>query len=154
MTGRAALQIENPELAALKRRIFCEQLDDVFRVCALLQLAEDEHLIRVRIVDRGLARRDPLAGHDHRLHPLQKVVALVDTRRRRDDDAAGRAIDGNHGPGRKRGGGQREQRRHDESCFPHRPFIPFLPFRLRPETTPRRSRGKAGVRRLWSAALS
>ena len=119
MSGCAALQIENPELPALKGRIFREQLDDLLRIGALLQFLKHERLIRVRVVDCGLTRGHAFAGDDDCLHVLQKIIALVDARRRRDDDAAGAAIDGDDGPRGERGRGERETREEKDGYFPH-----------------------------------
>ena len=80
-----------------------------FRIGALLQLLEHQHLVLVRVVDAGLAGGDALAGDDHRLHALQELIVAIDAGRRRDDDAAGAAVDGDHRPRGKRRGRQRQQ---------------------------------------------
>ncbi len=99
MTGEAALQIDDAELPALERGILAEHLDDRLRIGALLQLVEHEHLILVRAVDRRLAGRHAFAGHDDGLHAHQELIVAIDAGRRRDDDAAGAAIDGDDRPG-------------------------------------------------------
>ena len=71
-----------------------EHLDDRARVGAFLQFAEDQHLVRVRAVHRGLARGHALAGHDDGLHAHQELIVAIDAGGRRDHDAAGAAIDG------------------------------------------------------------
>ncbi len=72
---------------------------------------EDEHLVGVRAVDAGLTGRHALAGHDHRLHAHQELVVAIDAGGRGDDDPAGGAVDGNHGPG---GAGRGRQRGQDD----------------------------------------
>jgi hypothetical protein len=61
-------------------------------------------------VDAGLACSHTLAGHYHRLHAHQELIVAIDARGRRDDHPPGRAIDGNHRPGRERGGRCEKQR--------------------------------------------
>jgi hypothetical protein len=107
--GTAALQIEDAELPALKRRVLAEHLDDAFRIRAFLQLLEHEHLVLVRAVDAGLARGHALAGYNHGLHAHQELVIAVDTRRRRDDDPSRRPIDRDDRPGRQRRRGEEHQ---------------------------------------------
>jgi hypothetical protein len=101
--GAAALQIQDAELPALERGIVAEELDDLFRAGAFLQLAEHQHLVLVRLVDRGLARGDTFAGDDDRLDAFQELVVAIDTGRRRDHDPAGAAVDRDHRPRRRRG---------------------------------------------------
>ena len=115
MPRSATLQIENAELPALERRILAEQLDDRFGIGSLLELGEHQHLVLVRAVDARLARRDTLAGHDDGLDAREELVVAIDARRRRDHNASGAAIDGNHRPRCRRRRRQGEQRRSHEN---------------------------------------
>ncbi len=112
MAGAAALQIENAELPTLERRVLAEHVDDAFRIGALLQFLEHQHLVLVRPVNGGLARRHPLTGDDHRLHAHQELIVAIDARGRRDHHAAAGAIDGNDGP--RREGGRRNTQDKNE----------------------------------------
>ena len=105
MPGAPALQIEDAELAPLERGIQAEHLDDLLRVGAFLQFAEHQHLILMRAINAGLARRHAKAGHHHRLHAHQELIVLVHASGGRNDDAPGSQVHRNHGPG----GGRRRR---------------------------------------------
>src|SRR3954449_1779235 len=114
MSGAASLHIEDAELPRLKRRILAQHLDDRFGIGPLLQFLEDEHLVRVRVVAASLTRGDALPGHDDRLHAFQKFIVSIDAGRRRDDDAASTAIDGDHRPGGQRARWHRKKKQQKE----------------------------------------
>ena len=103
--------------------ILAQELDDLLRVGALLQFLKHQHLVLVRLVHRRLARGDALAGHDHGLHALQELVVAIDAGRRRDDDAAGAAVDGDDRPRGGRGRGKNEQRGECEYRPAHQEII-------------------------------
>ena len=127
MAGTAALEIDDAELARLKRGIRAQLLDDRFRVGALLQFAKHQHLILMGVVDGGLARGDTLAGNDHRLHAHQELIVAIDAGGRRNHDTAGAAIDGNHRPGRRRASpAGREARAGTEPHDASRPPLEFV----------------------------
>jgi len=123
VAGAASLQIDDAELPALIRRILAEQVDDVFRIGALLQRLKHEHLILMCVVDRRLACGDAFAGHDHRLHALQEVVVSIHAGGRRDDDPGRRAIDSDDRPGGGRRRRDGEDREHDGRAN-HSPSLP------------------------------
>src|SRR5262245_11058739 len=103
MPSASYLEIENPEMTRLKRGIGGQQLDDPGRIRSLLQLAEDEHLVRVCVVDAGLACGNSFPWYDDCLDTAEKHVVAVDARRGRDDHASRAQVDGDHRPRRKRG---------------------------------------------------
>jgi hypothetical protein len=96
-----------------------QQADDLLRIGPLLQFLKDEHLILVRAVDRRLTRGHALAWNDDGLNILEKVIISIHARRGCDDDTAGAAVDGDHGPGGKRGGRQREKRQREQQDTAH-----------------------------------
>ena len=99
-----------PNCRLWKGRICREHLDDLLRVGALLQLLEHEHLVLVRAVDAGLAGRHAFAGHDDGLDAHEELIVAIDAGRRRNDHAAGAAIDGDDRPRRQRGRRRCEKR--------------------------------------------
>ena len=97
--GAPPLQIDDTELACLKRGILAQHLDDAGGMGTLLQLTEHEHLVRVRTVHGGLARGHTLPRYDHGLHAHQELIVAIDAGGRRDDDTARAPVDGDHRPG-------------------------------------------------------
>ena len=72
MPGAASLQVHDPELPGLERRIGAQQLDDRLRIRSLLQLLIDEHLILVGAVDaRPDRRRLPFPGTTTACTPIR-----------------------------------------------------------------------------------
>src|SRR5262245_18793514 len=103
MSCAAPLEVENAELARLKRGIGRQQLDDTRRIGSLLQFGKDQHLVGVGVVDARLTCGNALPWNDDGLDAAEEYVVAIDTGRRGDDDTSGAQVDRDDRPGREGG---------------------------------------------------
>lgn len=72
-----SLKVNDAVLFGLEARILAQDFDNPQRIGPSLQFVENQRLVLMRPVDRGLTRGHAFPGHHHRLHVFQKVIGIA-----------------------------------------------------------------------------